>query len=216
MRVKKSKPVTSSKKEKMKTIHNIMVVDASGSMGDGKNSKFQAAINGVNEAINTKQEEVNYLYSVMLFSNRDHETWKAQQVKEGTITGGGIYRGLTALNDAIVEACSYAKKNPHNQILLEIFTDGHENNSVYSKQQAAKAIEELKELGATVTFIGTEHDVQNAISMYNIDASNTYVHENTVETVTESYTVTRGARAEYSKRVAAGEDVKADFYSKKK
>lgn len=203
-------------------IHNVFIVDASGSM---YGSKYHNAINGVNDlliSIGKDTDSENTLTIVEFEENNiDRRVDVVTQIPskyKGMGTGGG-----TPLNQAIGETLEYivnvrnTKFNSSDKVLVNVFTDGEENNSSgkYSRESTLKSyIKELENQDVTVTFIGTKQDVAHVVRNLGINSSNTLIHNNTADDVKRSFETTILARQMYSKSVAKGEDVKTNFYTK--
>ena len=64
----------------------------------------------------------------------------------------------------------------------------------------------------TVTFIGTDFDVENVISRLGIDKSNTLSYDGTAKGLEASFDATIASRVEYSTNVVQGKDVSRGFY----
>ena len=205
-------PVTTKK-----VVHNIAILDSSGSMGG---SKWVAAVDFVNKemAEYKNQDLVDVVFSTVIFSNSgdiNFLQWKTNtpRIVDATFD----YLGSnTALNDAIVKTLNKElESNQGEQVLVKIFTDGQENGSRFSNENdVKKAIKACMEKGYTITFSGTERDVKVAQKLYGVDESNTFVHENTADSIVDYGVQTRGMTITYFKAVAAGEDVTKGFYSK--
>ncbi len=204
------------------TIHNVFIIDASGSMAG---SKYVNAISGVNELLNgiTKDSDNNNTVTIVEF---EEKTIKVMLDTTDNIpvsyTGMGT-GGMTPLNQAIGETLETMVKTRNkkygkgDKVLVSIFTDGGENSSrgKYSKpSELSKFIKELENDGFTITFIGTKEEVHYAINTLSMDMTNTLVHTNTAASIKSSFDRTLKSRQVYAKSVARGEDVKFGFYSK--
>lgn len=195
------------------TIHNVHIIDASGSMAG---TKFDSACKLINNEIDEfkKQTDVDLTYSCVIFSSRINTViWKDKTpMKVGRHDYIG---GLTALNDALGETLiRLLKENTiGDKILVKVFTDGAENNSTrFHPNMVKELIKEASRLGHTVTFAGTAFDVERAIKTYGIDKSNTIAHGNTAESIsglTKDYIVSTNA---YFKSVVRGEDTTKGFF----
>lgn len=205
------------------TIHNVFIVDASGSMGG---SKYDNAISGLNELIKSIKSDVDSENTLTIVEFEGHSvttrlktTKDIPEIYHGMGTGG-----MTPLNKAVGETIEEivllrAKKyNVSDKILVNVFTDGGENSSHGSKYANSKFlgnyIKKLEDESVTVTFIGTEEEVAYATQDLKLNISNTLVHDNSALGVMDAFNTTVLARTAYSKSVASGEDVKIDFYTK--
>lgn len=203
-------PVTTKK-----VVHNIAILDSSASM-DG--SKWVAAVDFVNKemAEYKNQDLVDVVFSTVIFSNSGQINflqWKTNTPK--AVDEAFDYIGMnTALNDAIVKTLNKElESNQGEQVLVKIFTDGQENGSRFcNENDVKKAITACMEKGYTITFSGTAGDVRTAQKLYGVDESNTFVHQNTAESIMDYSEKTRGITMTYFKSVAKGEDVTKGFY----
>lgn len=222
----KKKASKSSKKSKKPVIHNVCIVDRSGSMDwNGhsrrvdKHSKMSSAIKGVNLEIKelSKDDTVEYRQTIVTFDNsEDYETLTTpiNLVSEFTTWA----RGGTALYQTIGRVLTRLEGivNPEDKVLVKIFTDGGENCSrEYTAVGVAALINRLEKRNFTITFVGTPQDVQNIQRALKIDDSNTLVHDNTAEGMEKAFMCSTRSTVEYSAKVVAGEDVTHGFYKKK-
>lgn len=201
-----------------KIIHNIFVLDRSGSMQ--MQGRIGAAVEGLLEnfaSIRADTSGAKNITSLLSFHSSGLETWDlTEATKLPTVLSKSAPGNRTALNDAIYVAGETAKTVKADATLISIFTDGGENGSVFSNKQAANYIKELQEkFGFTVTFIGTQYDVHTMVRNYNVDVTNTVSHDNTAAGISSAMSLTSQSRSAYSKAVVAGEDTLTGFYTKK-
>lgn len=203
-------------------IHNVFIIDASGSMGG---SKYISAIDGVNELLVSIRKDTDTKNTVTIVEFESSRIERRVDVasdipKKYTGMGTG---GSTPYLQAIGETIEYvvgvrkSKFSENDKILVNILSDGEENSSsgkFVNKEFFSSYIKEHESKGVTVTFIGTKHDVAYAINHLSMDASNTMVHDNTATDISRSFGETVLARQAYSKSVSRGEDVKKSFYTK--
>jgi uncharacterized protein YegL len=203
-------------------IHNVFIIDASGSMSG---AKYENAILGVNELLNNITQDTDTDNTVMIVEFEGKNVVRRLDMgspysNEYTPMGTG---GMTPLNQAIGETLEYVTLrrktdfDVNDKVLVNIFTDGDENSSMgkYAKPHVvSEFIKKLEDEGFTITFIGTQSEVNYAINTLSMDASNTLVHTNTASSIKKSFDTTVMARSIYSKSVSKGEDVKANFYTK--
>lgn len=199
-----------------KVIHIVDILDCSGSMAGGK---IRNAVEGINNGIlelKKSTENIDYTYTLCDFSSHDDIQFRylansISEVKSINVRD----RGMTALNDAIGSTLTKieTKRLPEDKVLINIYTDGGENDSrLYTINAISKLISAVKEKGVTITFIGTETDTASAIKNYGIDNSNTLSYDGSSEGLFKTMSATQSARASYSSKVSKGQDVKTGFY----
>jgi uncharacterized protein YegL len=211
---KKNDPV-----EEIPTIHNVYILDASGSM---HGPKIQNAIVGINEEIRElkKDTTVNYTQTIVDFA--DSTDIKTTMYKVPISTCGSFTtkdRGMTALNQAVGETLLRLDKDnkKDEKVLVKIFTDGGENNSrgqFADSKNLAELIKKCESRNFTITFVGTAYDVNTVINTLNIHASNTLTHNNTAKGVQDAFMASAGATMMYSSNVKAKKAVTRGFFSK--
>lgn len=202
-------------KKALPVVHVVDILDVSGSMSG---SKISSALSGVNEGIKAliKETKVDYTYSLVAFSSWNDIRKIVTFQKPSTVGKISLKtRDLTALYDAIGSTLKAVKaaKNDKDKVLINIYTDGGENDSkVYDKQETSKLIEKYAKLGFTVTFIGTVQDTETAIKDLKIKKSNTLSYDGTADGLSKTMTATNNMRAVYASAVSNGEDVSIGFY----
>jgi len=213
MRVNFNKPESVSTDKK--TVHNIVILDSSGSMGG---DKWKAAVEFVNNEMKeyVNQDIVNVLFSTIIFSSRNQiRTVQWRESSPIAIDADKNFMGnMTALNDAIYQTLDKKDIDDGCQVLVKIFTDGNENGSINNNRTVSELVKECILKGYTITFSGTQGDVETAKRLYGIDDSNTFVHTNTADSIADYGQQTRVITMSYFKSVAKGEDVTTGFYSK--
>lgn len=199
-------------------IHNLIVLDSSGSMSGIK----QATINNFNEQIqdikskSAEFPDVDSRVTLVVFSNASNinttllneSSENAQELNDSTYNPNGG----TALIDAVLAGIGGIEGEAGEKIdsgearvLVTIITDGHENASKNSRQTLADAIKEREEQGAwTFTFIGANIDSVTVAQTYNISASNAVQFNATVDGMAKmSKGLSRGRSAYYSSTVSS-------------
>lgn len=146
---------------KTKSIFNLVIIDASGSMSD----KVEEVQGGLNQLFKELKEDEQTTPSVMnritvvdfsshgdfneLYVNADPSNLKELQ------KGDYVPRSMTALYDAIGKAFLLVPAK-HDGVLVTIFTDGLENDSKEFKAADIKSLIQANEdKGWTITFMGT-------------------------------------------------------------
>lgn len=225
---KPSKKTTTTTVVDHLTVHDVHILDSSGSMMGGK---YSAAIEGINADIIASKEaskanpNLTSTMTIVEFDNRIKTHIFMQPIESVQPMKYKIMGNTTALFQAIGETIQtlIRNKNVEDKVLMKIFTDGGENSStgIYSANigGGCKALSDLiKEAEAkhnfTITFVGTKDDTRTMIDKLGVDVSNTLVHENTASSVKMSMDKTVASRSAYLMSAFAGEDVSKGFYSK--
>jgi Mg-chelatase subunit ChlD len=207
-------------------IFNVFILDASGSMG-GKypGSRYATALEGINELLVNIKRDTDSVNHTMIVEFEERNivttlplTQTPPEAYAGMGTGGG-----TPLNEAVGETLEKIVEirakdfDVNDKILINVFTDGGENYSkgkYADKRFLGEYIKALEAQGVTVTFMGTQTEVNYAINHLNLKSSNTLAHDNTSRGIKMSFDRTVKARQAYSKSVAMGQDVTESFYTK--
>ena len=163
---------------KTKRVHNLIIVDESGSMEVIRKQAFV----GMNETLQTvrKMQEKfpdQEQFVTLLTFDSGHTTWhydNTSALKTKNLSwkaynpGGG-----TPLYDAIGKGISKvnAQIENGNHVLVTIITDGEENSSEeWTLKMVRTMIEKLKKQGWTFTLIGTDNlDVESMAQSFAID-----------------------------------------------
>lgn len=196
-------------------IHIVNILDASSSM---EGSKFDNALKGINSEFKELREskDITYLGTFVSFSYRNQINTLVSKKSVHQIQHlAPRADGMTALYDAIGRTLTQVKKEhvAGEKVLVNIFTDGQENNSTtWNAGTTQELIKECEALGFTVTFVGTPTDVADVVKRLSIKASNTLTHNNTGAGVEASFKTRSAATKTYSAKVLRGEDVSVGFY----
>jgi uncharacterized protein YegL len=201
-----------TKKLNKPTIHIVNIVDCSGSMGGKKiDAANEMVKSDINKVLNTT--DVNYTYTLRTFDTSvDDYIFKLS--KNPSLKKELKPKNLTALYDAIGITLNNLKEIPEcDKVIVSIITDGAENaSSRYTAKDVSRLIEELNNKNFTITFVGTQQDVENSINNLKIDRSNTQSYDGTGEGLKMSMTVRESSLNLYTKNVIAGKNVKKGFY----
>jgi len=200
-------------------IHNVIILDGSGSMSG--NQKYSNACAGIRQNLETCKKEGISTYTFVEFNDIGNITTHCYltPLEKVNLTFNGasgytpLYRTIGQTLDKLLIDVPLTDK-----VLVNIFTDGKEeggDKSKYHKEGVLRnLIKDCESRGFTITFIGTKQDVTFTINNLGIDKSNTLVHDNTGKGVETAFNVQAEATRGYSKRVSKGEDVTLGFYSK--
>lgn len=207
-------------KEKL-VIHNVYILDRSGSMSGGK---LENALKGINKELEELKSDnsVNYLQTFVPFDYGSVGRIGRDFFKVPLHVVSPVYtvaRGYTALYQAVGETIEdvLESKAPNEKVLIKVFTDGGENDSkgrFRYPEVLLGLIKQAEEKDITVTFMGTYNDIETVVREIGIDRSNTLEHDNTAQGVMDSFIQTSAATRQYAKKALAGEDTLKGFYKK--
>ena len=198
-------------------IHNVIILDGSGSMAG---AKYRSATAGIQLDLRTCKNEDFATYTFVEFNNTNSITThvfmemlnKVKLFFNGPKGNTPLYQTIGRTLETLLQSVPKEDK-----VLVKIFTDGEHNVSTgkYSTVEEVKPlIATCEARGFTITFIGTDYDTKQIVKNLKISTSNTLVHNNTGEGVRAAFNTQAMATQEYSKRVANNEDVTTGFYSK--
>ncbi|MCZ2393364.1 MAG: VWA domain-containing protein [Chitinophagales bacterium] len=206
--------------EKKHQVHNLIILDESGSMSSIKDTIIQ----GFNELVQTikgieKQfPEQEHFISFVSFNGLGQKLLhfidpvsKLEQIDDKSYNPDAS----TPLFDAMGFSINKLKQSLQGQtdfnVLVTILTDGEENASrEFSGNDIKKLVEELKQNRWTFTYIGTDHDVEKiAISL---SINNTMVFEKNEEDIKQMFVREQNARANYSKKIRFNQDTSSNYF----
>jgi len=206
--------------EKKHQVHNLIILDESGSMDSIK----EMIISGFNELVQTikgiekEYPEQEHFISLVTFNGLGrkviHFTEPAAML-ESIDSSKYQPNYSTPLYDAMGDSITSLKqalgKRTNCSVLVTILTDGEENASKeYSGAAIKKLVEEMKQLGWTFTYIGTDHDVEKFAT--NISITNVMFYKKDTGGVNELFRKERGARAAFSQKIRDKKNTNDDFY----
>jgi len=165
-------------KKDSKRVHNLIIVDESGSMS----IIHKQAFTGMNETLQTiRQMQKKYpdqeQHVTLLTFDTGHTTWHYDNTPANKThdLGWKDYNpgGGTPLYDAIGKGISKVNANisEGDHVLVTIITDGEENSSVeWTLKMVRNMIEKLKKRNWTFTLIGTDNlDVESMAHSFAIE-----------------------------------------------
>lgn len=203
------------------TVEAVYILDKSGSMAG---AKYTAATSGIDEDIQKLKEVqgINYLLTVISFSSGYPqgivEHCFRQPINQIEKIRYAYAGGGTPLNQTVGETIDRIERmKGDNKVIMNIFTDGEENTSSgqYINTSTLQArIKSAEANGFTITFQGTQSDINRVVKEYGIHLSNTLAHDNTAESIREGSKLRSVAMMHYSKAVMDGEAVTENFYTK--
>lgn len=221
---KQTQPVETPVSSVRPVIHNVMISDASGSMGG---AKYRASCESIQEELKILRTDPNadYLITLVEFANSGAVTtehaFKIPIHDMPPIRFRGA-NGGTPLYITIGNVLSKleAQVKPDERVLVKIFTDGDDTEhgrGEWNSKNIATYINKLIGINKwTLTFNCTASD-KYAIMRIGIPESNILTHDNTAEGIQEMSMLRSAATMYYSKSVAGGasaDSMVASFYSK--
>lgn len=203
-----------------RTVHNLIILDESGSMEEIK----QATITGFNEVVQTikgveKQfPEQEHFVSLVTFNGLgiknklfNKKVKNLSEIDERTFQPDAS----TPLFDAIGFSVNKLKREIEAQndraVLVTILTDGEENASTeYTGASVKKLIDEMKKRGWTFTYIGANHDVERVA--FSLSINNILKFEANEADVKRAFDVDKKSRILYSRKMRNNEDLQANYF----
>jgi uncharacterized protein YegL len=208
--------------EQKHKVHNLIILDESGSMESIKPS----IINGFNELVQSikgiqKQfpEQEHYI-SIISFNGLGNKVLHfMDDVSKLNTIDSSNYKpdAMTPLYDAMGFSFTKLKTELVSQtdynVLVTILTDGEENASKeYTGSVIKNMIEELSEGNWTFTYIGTDHDVEKMAT--NLSIKNSMVFEKNVEGIKTMFEEEYGSRMRYSTNIREKKQFKENYFDK--
>jgi len=206
--------------EKKHQVHNVIILDESGSMESIKTTIIQ----GFNELVQTIQgiekqfPEQEHFISFVSFNGLGQKLLhfmdpasKLKQIDDKTYKPDAS----TPLFDAMGFSINKLKQSLQEQtgfnVLVTVLTDGEENASKeYSGNDIKKLVEELKQNRWTFTYIGTDHDVEKIA--FSLSINNTMIFEKNEADIKRMFVKEQSARAKYSQKIRFNEDTTSNYF----
>lgn len=204
-------------------VHNLIILDESGSMQTIKKTIIQ----GFNEIVQTvkgiqkEYPEQEHFISLVSFNGLGTKVLhfmdpvddlkqinhKRYRPNASTPLFDALGFGLNKLREELKNLQNY-------NVLVTILTDGEENASKEFTASAIKSlIDELKTAQWTFTYIGADHDVESMA--FSISIENTMVFKKNEADIKAMFDLEKSARASYSEKIRNKEDL-SGFYEMKK
>jgi hypothetical protein len=202
-------------------VHNLIILDESGSM----NSIKKTIINGFNELINSVKnietgfpEQEHFISFISFNSKKDNNVihFTAPVSKIETIDDKNYNpESSTPLFDAmgfsILKLKNFLNDKNNYSVLVTILTDGEENASKeYSLTSIKRIIEELKSENWTFTYIGTDHDIDKTTLDLNI--KNKIRFDKNEQGIKKMFEIETDSRIKYSLAIRKGKLISDDEY----
>ena len=180
-------------KKKTTKLANLIIVDASGSMGD-KVDEVKGGLKQLIEQISTdaKKDKKTTLSTTIItdFSSSSDFNILVQSKDsldlDPSLADNYRPRAATALYDAIAKTFSLLK-DKHDSVFVNIITDGYENDSKEMNRETLKAlIESKKKENWVITFMCTTEQAMYDAQSLGISIGNTMTFANSAKGVKKS------------------------------
>ena len=206
--------------DKKHQVHNLIILDESGSMSVIKSTIIQGfnelvqTIHGIEKQFPEQEHFVSFLTFNSLGKRLLHFMEPAGRLKQiddksynpdaSTPLYDAMGFGINKLKQALDGQTGY-------NVLVTILTDGEENASrEFSGSDIKKLVEELKQNNWTFTYIGTDHDVEKIA--FSLSITNTMVFEKNDDDIKSMFAKDQSARYNYSKKIRSKEDTSANYF----
>lgn len=198
----------------MKTLHNVIILDRSGSMAG---AKYEAATSGIRREMEEIKKQAGDLYitqSIYEFNGIDEPNITQHcfmlplanyrdVIFKGAEGGTPLYRTVEYVIKSLL-----GYKNKEEQVLLKIFTDGQDTTS-YNPASLKSLINNVEELhNFTVTFEGTKFDGNKVHEDIGITLDNMVFHDNSVDSIQKSGLTRSKATISYMSDLSSGANMK--------
>lgn len=208
--------------EQKNKVHNLIILDESGSMESIKPS----IINGFNELVQSikgiqKQfPEQEHDISIISFNGNGNKVLHfMDDVSKLNTIDSSNYKpdSMTPLYDAMGFGFTKLRKKLKSQtnynVLVTILTDGEENASKeYSGTVIKNMIEELSLQNWTFTYIGTDHDVEKMAT--NLSIKNSMVFEKNADGIKTMFEDEYNSRMKYSSNIREKKEFKENYFKR--
>lgn len=204
-------------------VHNLIILDESGSMNAIKSSIIQ----GFNEIVQTvkgigqQYPEQEHFISLVTFNGLGQKILhfadpveKLEQIDSARYAPNASTPLYDAMGFAFGKLRLVLKDTADYNVLVTILTDGEENASKEYTGAAVKAlIEELKQNKWTFTYIGANHDVEKFAETLSIELSNVMEFATGTEDIAVMFAKEKLARKRFSQNLSEGKTTEDNFYT---
>jgi len=202
-------------------VHNLIILDESGSMESIKKTIIQ----GFNEIVQTVKgiekefPEQEHFISLVTFNGFGNKILhfidpasKLEQIDEKRYQPNASTPLYDAMGFSFAKLRQVVENLTDYNVLVTILTDGEENASKeYTGVAIKKLIEELKLKRWTFTYIGADHDVEKFAA--SISITNTIHFEKNEANMKAMFVKENSSRANYSQKIREKKDTSDDFYA---
>lgn len=194
--------IEESKQDGKKTVCNVILIDASGSM----DSKVRQVISDLKELFNgiRTNNDVNHHTIVCDFSGANDfrvlvNSTNKEDLKD-SVAEKYATRGSTALRDAIAKAFTLVPEGMDG-VYVNILTDGHDNVSETTVETTKKLIDAKNEAKWGITFMGTTQASIMEAQRMGIDPSNTMMFADNTRGIKASTSARKKSMMAYTSNV---------------
>ncbi|MEI7524140.1 MAG: vWA domain-containing protein [Mariniphaga sp.] len=201
-------------------VHNLIILDESGSMGSIK----KTIIEGFNEIVQTVKgiekefPEQEHFISLVTFNGLGQKLLhfidpvsRLEQIDDKRYQPDASTPLYDAMGFSFAKLRQVVDNLTDYNVLVTILTDGEENASTeYTGKAIKKLIEELKLNRWTFTYIGTDHDVEKFAA--SISITNTMVFNKNEADMKAMFVKEQSSRRNYSEKIREKKDTGDDFY----
>ncbi len=206
--------------DKKHQVHNLIILDESGSMEQIKKTIIQ----GFNEIVQTVKgiekefPEQEHFISLVTFNGIGQKLLhfidpanKLEQIDETRYKPDASTPLYDAMGFSITKLRQILESQTNYNVLVTILTDGEENASKeYSGNDIKKLIEELKPNRWTFTYIGADHDVDKIA--FSLSITNTMTFQKNEAHMEQMFKKEKTARTKYSQKIRMNEETSTNFY----
>jgi hypothetical protein len=206
--------------EKKHQVHNLIILDESGSMESIKNP----IISGFNELVQSIQgiekqfPDQEHFITFVTFNSAGRSVIhfmdpvaKLKQIDASTYKPREMTPLFDAMGNSITSLRQALEKQSDYNVLVTVLTDGLENTSKeYTGNAIKKLVEEMKMAGWTFTYIGTDHDVESIAT--SISITNVMYFKKDSRGVRDMFAKESNARAMFSQKIRNKENTDNNFY----
>jgi uncharacterized protein YegL len=206
--------------EKKHQVHNLIILDESGSMSSIKTTIIQ----GFNELVQTikgvelqfpSQEHFISLVSFNGLGQKLHHfidpAGKLNQIDANSYQPNASTPLFDAMGFSLNKLRYALQGQADYNVLVTIMTDGEENASKeFTQKDVQKLVEELRQNRWTFTYIGTDHDVEKVAASLSIN--NTLAFAKNEAGIGAMFDADRKARTSYSQKIFFNEETDAGYF----
>lgn len=206
--------------EKKHQVHNLIILDESGSMSSIKRNIIQGfnelvqTIHGIEKQFPDQEHFISFISFNGLGQKLLHfadPASRLQQINDKSYQPDASTPLYDAMGFGISKLKQLLEDKTGYNVLVTVLTDGEENTSrEYSGSSIKQLVEEMKQNNWTFTYIGTDHDVEKFASSISIE--NVMAFEKSAHGITDMFQKERKARAMFSEKLNRNEDVRMNFF----